>query len=93
MKPSILSEIKPGDKFIYENDRITPNIDKKRLKVNYVNKSDNMKKIEKQSIPNMMNLLWRLSQHWNVLFFIKPSSELYDGKKLLLEQWWMFLSK
>ena len=27
------------------------------LEVNYVNKSDHMKKIEKQSLPNVMNLL------------------------------------
>ena len=25
--------------------------------------------------------------------FIKPSSGLFDGEKLLLEQWWMFLLK
>ena len=36
------------------------------MEENYGNKFDSTKKIEKQRIPNVMNLLWSESQRWNV---------------------------
>ena len=44
-----------------------------------------MKKIEKQSIPNVMNLLWWLRQHKNVSVLLRPHQDFLDGEKLLLE--------
>ena len=55
------------------------------MEVNYGNKSDSMKKIEKQNIPNVMNWFMMVKSRLKRFGFIKPLSGLYDGEKLLLE--------
>ena len=52
-----------------------------------------MKKTEKQSISNEMNLFTMLKSSFTPFCFIKPSSGLYGGEKLLLEQRWIVLSE
>ena len=52
-----------------------------------------LKKREKLSILNVMNLFMMVKSMLKCFGFIKSSSGLYDGKKLLLEQQWMFLLK
>ena len=52
-----------------------------------------MKKIEKRSITNVMNLFMVVKSTLKRFGLIKTSSGLYDGKKLLLEQRWIFLLK
>ena len=42
-----------------------------------------MKKLEKQSIPNLMNLFLMLSSTLKRVGFIKPSPGLYDGEKIV----------
>ena len=50
-----------------------------------------MKKSEKQNIPNVMHLFMRVKAILERFGFIKPSSGLYDGEKLLLEQGWILI--
>ena len=51
-----------------------------------------MKKIEKQ-YSKCDEFIMMFKSTLKRFGFIKPSSGLYDGEKLLLEQRWVFLSK
>ena len=51
------------------------------MEVNYGNKPDSMKKLEKQSILNVLNLFMMVKSVLKCFGFIKPSSGLYDCKK------------
>ena len=52
------------------------------MEVNYGNKSDSMKKIEKQSIPNVKNLFTIVKSTLKRFGFIKPSSDLKDEENI-----------
>ena len=55
------------------------------MEVNYKNKSDSIKKIEKQCILNVIILFIMVKSTLIRFGFIKTSSGLYDREKLLLE--------
>ena len=52
-----------------------------------------MKKIKKTKYSKFDESIMMIKSTLKRFGFIKPSSGLYDGEKLLLEHVWMFLSK
>ena len=53
------------------------------IESSYGNKSDSIKKLEIQSLPNMMNSFMMVKSMLKCFGFIKPSSGLYDGEKIV----------
>ena len=62
------------------------------VEVNYGNKSNSTKKIEKTKYSKCDEFII-VNSMLKCFGFIKPSSGLYDGEKLWLEQQWMFWLK
>ena len=60
------------------------------MEVNNGKESESIEKIEKQSNPERINLLWRKANVKTFRFLMNLHQDFKMGKQVLIEQRWMF---